>query len=42
MGGLDAGFGNKCSMMKPLTRKLIVEWMMKAYKNISVEVVTNA
>ena len=27
---------------KPPTRKLIVEWMMKAYNNISVEVVTNS
>ena len=30
------------SMTKPSTRTLIVEWMMKAHNNISVEVVVNS
>ena len=29
-------------MTKPLKRRLIVEWVMKAYNNVSVEVVTNS
>ena len=34
---LDLGIS--VSMTKPLTRELIVEWVMKAYNNVSVEVV---
>ena len=37
---LDLGIS--VSMTKPPTRKLIVEWEMKAYNNISIEVVTNS
>ena len=37
---LDLGIS--VSMTKPPTRKLIVEWVMKVYNNISVGVVTNS
>ena len=37
---LDSGIS--VSMTKPPTRKVIVEWVMKAYNNISVEVVINS
>ena len=30
------------SMTKPPTRKLIVEWVMKAYNNVSVEIVVKS
>ena len=33
------GSGISISMTKPLTRKLIVGWVMKAYNNFSVEIV---
>ena len=37
---LDLGIS--VSTIKALTRKLIGEWVMKAYNNISVEVVVNS
>ena len=37
---LDLGIS--VSKTKPLTRKLIGEWVMKAYNNVSVEVVTDS
>ena len=42
LGGLDAGFGNKISVIKPTMRQLIGEWMMKVYTNVTVEVVKNS
>ena len=36
------GLGISVSTTKPPTRKLIVEWVMKAYNNLTVEAVTNS